>query len=75
MKRIRDSGTKWAVLPPKSNSLNYALGMYDNQDGDGLRLYGTNEITLFSRRKDAKKESLVWPGSIIVPVYIRKRGA
>lgn len=73
--KISDSGTMWAVLPPRAKSLNAALGMYDNRDSDGLRLYGISEITLFSLRKDAKEASLVWPGAIVVPVFMRKRGS
>lgn len=73
--KLKDSQTVWAVVPPKAKTLSSALALYDNKDADGLRLYGTSEITLFRQRKAAKEESLVWPGSLIVPVVIRKRRA
>jgi len=73
MKILKDCKTMWAIVPPEARSLNGALGLYDNKDEDGLRLYGCAEITLFGRRSEAKRRSLVWPGAMVVPVTISQR--
>lgn len=72
--KLRDSCTMWAILPPKTSSLTSALGMFDNKDAGGLRLYGYCESTLFRMKRHAREQAEIWPGAKVVPVFIRARG-
>lgn len=67
---MKSSAVMWAVVPDGSRSLSSALGMFDNHDADGLRLYGLSEVTLFRRKCAAKKEALIWPKSKVVRVRL-----
>lgn len=60
----------FVVITKQSRSIAHPLGLYDNHDEEGERLYGVSHGTLFLTRKHAKDASKVWPGSRVIQVNV-----
>ena len=61
----------FVVITPQARGVSRPLGLFDNHDADGERLYGTAHGTLFFSRKDAREAAKVWPHSRVVQVTVR----
>lgn len=61
----------YVVVPKATHRLGRSiLGMYDNHDGEGNRLYGLNYGTVFNTRKDAIEASKKWQDARVLRVLI-----